>query len=66
MGLSSALGAALSGLKASQSGLDLVAANVANAGVAGYTKKTLVTEQAVAGGVTTSAARPMRSRTQAK
>lgn len=52
MGLSSALGAALSGLKASQSGLDLVAANVANAGVAGYTKKTLVTEQAVAGGVT--------------
>ncbi len=52
MGLSSALGAALSGLKASQSGLDLVAANVANAGSPGYTKKTLVTEQAVAGGVT--------------
>ena len=52
MGLSSALGAALSGLKASQSGLDLVAANVANSGTPGYTKKTLVTEASVAGGVT--------------
>ena len=52
MGLSSALGAALSGLKASQSGLDLVAANVANANTVGYVKRSLVTEQAVAGGVT--------------
>ena len=52
MGLSSALGSALSGLKASQSGLDLVAANVANARTPGYTKKTLVTEASVAGGVT--------------
>lgn len=52
MGLSTALGAALSGLKASQSGLDLVANNVANANTPGYVKRTLVTEQSVAGGVT--------------
>lgn len=52
MSLSSALGAALSGLKASQNGLGLVAANVSNADTPGYTRKTLVTEQAVAGGVT--------------
>lgn len=52
MGLSSALGAALSGLKASQNGLGLVAANIANANTVGYTKKTLVTEQAVVGGAT--------------
>ncbi|MFC3691712.1 flagellar hook-associated protein FlgK [Chenggangzhangella methanolivorans] len=53
MGLSSALGAALSGLKASQAGLDLVASNVANANTVGYVKRSLVTEQSVAGGVTT-------------
>lgn len=52
MGLSTALGAALSGLSASQRGLDLVATNVANAGTPGYTKKTLVTEASIAGGVT--------------
>jgi flagellar hook-associated protein 1 FlgK len=50
MGLSTALGAALSGLKASQAGLDLVAANIANSRTAGYTKKTLATEAAVVGG----------------
>jgi flagellar hook-associated protein 1 FlgK len=50
MALSTALSAALSGLKASQAGLDLVAANVANAGTAGYVKKTLVNEQSVIGG----------------
>lgn len=52
MGLSSALGAALSGLKASQTGLDLVANNVANANTVGYVKRTLVPEQSVTGGVT--------------
>ncbi|RXF72620.1 flagellar hook-associated protein FlgK [Hansschlegelia zhihuaiae] len=52
MGLSSALGAALSGLKTSQAGLDLVAANVANAQTPGYVKKTLSVEQVVSGGVT--------------
>jgi flagellar hook-associated protein 1 FlgK len=52
MGLSTALGAALSGLKANQRGLDLVAANVANSQTAGYTKKTLATEQAVIAGST--------------
>ncbi|MET0313677.1 MAG: flagellar hook-associated protein FlgK, partial [Hansschlegelia sp.] len=50
MGLSAALGSALSGLKASQAGLDLVSSNVANASTPGYVKKTLVTEQAVVGG----------------
>ncbi|PZQ19055.1 MAG: flagellar hook-associated protein FlgK [Ancylobacter novellus] len=53
MGLSSALGAALSGLKASQAGLDVVASNVANAQTAGYVKRTLVTSQTSTGGVTT-------------
>lgn len=52
MGLSTALGAALSGLKTSQAGLDLVASNVANANTPGYVKRTLVVEQSVAGGVT--------------
>ena len=52
MGLSSALGAALSGLKASQRGLELVSNNVANAQTTGYVKKTLATEANVIGGQT--------------
>lgn len=40
MGLSQALDTAVAGLRASQAGLSLVAANVANAGTAGYVRKT--------------------------
>ena len=40
MGLSQALGAAASGLRATQSNLSLVAGNVANAGTPGYLRKT--------------------------
>jgi flagellar hook-associated protein 1 FlgK len=50
MGLSAAMSAALSGLRASQIGLDVVADNVSNAGSAGYTRKTLGnTQQVIAG-----------------
>ncbi|WP_026362758.1 flagellar hook-associated protein FlgK [Methylopila sp. M107] len=52
MGLSGALSAALSGLKTTQRGLDLVSTNVANAQTVGYTRKSLVAEQTVTGGVT--------------
>jgi flagellar hook-associated protein 1 FlgK len=48
MGLSQALVAAVSGLRTTQAGLSLVAANVANADTPGYTRKTL-TQVAVAG-----------------
>jgi flagellar hook-associated protein 1 FlgK len=48
MSLSQALSAAISGLKVNQSGLALVAANVANAGTPGYIRKT-VTQVATAG-----------------
>lgn len=41
MSLYSAIGGALSGLNASQAGLDLVARNIANATTPGYTRKTL-------------------------
>lgn len=53
MGLSQALGAAVSGLRVTQSRMSLVAANVANAETAGYIKKTLsqVTTQASGSGV---------------
>lgn len=50
MGMSSVLSAALSGLRASQAGLDLVSRNVANADLPGYTKKTLAHSPLVAGG----------------
>ena len=40
MGLSQALISAISGLNANQSSLALVSANVANAGTAGYVRKT--------------------------
>ena len=41
MGLSNALGSALSGLRTTQTGLELVATNIANEQTPGYTKKTL-------------------------
>ena len=50
MGLSTALGTALSGLKASQKGLELVSANVANSQTVGYTRKSLVSSADVVGG----------------
>ncbi|GLK79433.1 flagellar hook-associated protein FlgK [Methylopila turkensis] len=53
MSLTTALGAALTGLRASQAGLDVVAGNVANANTPGYVRKTLNAEASVAGGVTT-------------
>lgn len=52
MGLTTALQTSLSGLRATQAGLDIVSQNVANAGTVGYTRRTLVTEQLVAGGRT--------------
>ncbi|MGV8996831.1 MAG: flagellar hook-associated protein FlgK [Parvibaculaceae bacterium] len=50
MTLYSAIGSAISGLNASQAGLDLVSRNIANAGTAGYTRKTSVVVNNVAGG----------------
>jgi flagellar hook-associated protein 1 FlgK len=49
MSLSTAMMSALSGLRASQAGLDVVSNNVANAGSAGYTRKTLSHEAMVVG-----------------
>ena len=40
MGLTQALSSAVSGLKANQAGLSIVAGNVANAGTLGYVRKT--------------------------
>ncbi len=51
MSLSQALGAAISGLHATQTGLALVAANVANAETPGYVRKTLAQVTTVAGDV---------------
>lgn len=53
MGLSTALGAALSGLKTTQRGLDLVSANIANSQTIGYTRKSLTVEPVVSGSYTT-------------
>ncbi|RAI44896.1 flagellar hook-associated protein FlgK [Rhodoplanes roseus] len=50
MSLTQALGTASAGLKTSQSGLSLVAANVANAQTPGYTRKTVETATIAAGG----------------
>lgn len=50
MSLYSAIGSAMSGLNASQAGLDLVSRNIANSGTAGYTRKTAVVSNNVAGG----------------
>ena len=41
MGLSQALGTSVSGMRTTQAGLSIVAANVANAGTPGYVKKTV-------------------------
>ncbi|GLK54127.1 flagellar hook-associated protein 1 FlgK [Methylopila capsulata] len=51
MGLSASLSTALSGLRTTQAGLDLVANNVANASTPGYVAKSLTTEQSATGGV---------------
>ncbi|MET0314807.1 MAG: flagellar hook-associated protein FlgK [Hansschlegelia sp.] len=48
--LNSALSSALTGLRTSQAGLDLVATNVANATTPGYVRKTLTTTETTAGG----------------
>lgn len=50
MTLISALNGAMSGLRASQAGIDVVSRNVANAGTAGYTRKVLPRESATLGG----------------
>lgn len=50
MSLYSAIGSAMSGLNASQAGLDLVSRNIANSGTAGYTRKTSVVSNNIAGG----------------
>ncbi len=49
MGVGSALNIALTGLRANQQQLDLTSANVANAGTAGYSRRTLPTSTLVAG-----------------
>ncbi len=50
MGLTSALSSALSGLRATQIGINVVATNVANAETPGYSRKTVSLETATAGG----------------
>lgn len=50
MGLTTALSSALSGLRATQAGINVVATNVANAETPGYSRKTLALETALAGG----------------
>src|SRR6185312_12579766 len=51
MGLSQALDTAVSGLRPSQAGLSLVAANVANAGTPGYVRKTANLAETAGNGV---------------
>lgn len=50
MSISGVMSAALSGLRTTEQGLDLIARNIANADVKGYTRKTLALETIVAGG----------------
>lgn len=50
MSLYSAIGSAISGLNASQAGLDLVSRNIANANTAGYTRKVQQVSNNIAGG----------------
>lgn len=50
MTLSSALGAAMSGLNVSQAGIDIASRNIANVGTAGYTRKVQSQVNALAGG----------------
>src|SRR5580658_4732696 len=52
MSLTSALTAALDGLNVTQSGMALVAANVANSGTPGYTEKTQSVQAVTSGGDT--------------
>ena len=49
MSLSTAMMSALSGLRATQTGMDVVSTNVANAGSTNYTRKALLNEQQVVG-----------------
>src|SRR5690349_5107958 len=49
MGLSQALGAAVSGLRVTQSNLSLVAGNVANQGTPGYVRKSAVQSATLVG-----------------
>src|SRR3954453_4068129 len=49
MTLSSAMMSALSGLRATQSGMAVVANNVANAGTPNYNRRVLPTQEAVSG-----------------
>ncbi|MDJ1158469.1 flagellar hook-associated protein FlgK [Chelatococcus sp. SYSU_G07232] len=53
MGMMSTLGAALSGLRVTQAGIDVVAQNVSNADSVGYTRRRLNAVQQVVGGQTT-------------
>ncbi|HEY7382678.1 MAG TPA: flagellar hook-associated protein FlgK, partial [Beijerinckiaceae bacterium] len=53
MGLLTALNTAASGLRSTQVGLDVVASNVANANSIGYSRRTVVAVQSVAGDRTT-------------
>lgn len=50
MSLSSALGAAMSGLNVSQAGIDVTSRNIANVGTPGYTKKVAQQSNLLAGG----------------
>jgi len=53
MGLLTALNTAASGLRSTQVGLDVVASNVANANSIGYSRRTVVAVQSLAGDRTT-------------
>ena len=55
MGLTSVLGNSLSGLRVTQAGLEVVSRNVANAGSAGYIRRTLSTVEEQVGGVSSGA-----------
>ncbi|WP_420559166.1 flagellar hook-associated protein FlgK [Tepidicaulis sp.] len=50
MGLYSSISVALSGIRTTQAGIDLVSRNVANASTPGYTRKVLPQQNVVAGG----------------
>jgi flagellar hook-associated protein 1 FlgK len=50
MSLYSAIGSAISGLNASQAGLDLVSRNIANSSTPGYTRKVQQVSNSIAGG----------------
>src|SRR5215204_3703094 len=53
MSLTSALNAAVSGLRTTQAGMDVIASNVSNAQSIGYSRRTLAPVQATTGGRTT-------------